>query len=81
MTKAEEDDKAWRLGFNCDFSPVTKIYHTDYLASDWRAGDEVNFEMDRVIITTLGEHTTQVKMRVIFEDSEFLYVYRTFKSM
>ena len=27
--------------------------------------------MDKVVITTLGENITQVKMRVIFEDSKF----------
>ena len=81
MTKAEEDDKAWRLGFNGDFSLVTKIYHTDYWASDWRTGVEVNLEINKGIIIALGENITQVKMRVIFEDSKFLCVYRTFKSM
>ncbi len=27
--------------------------------------------MDKVVITTLGENITQVRMRVIFEDSKF----------
>ncbi len=30
--------------------------------------------MDKVVITTLGENLTQVKMRVIFEDSKFFCV-------
>ena len=74
MTKAETYDKAWRLGFNGDFSLVDKIYHPDYSAYDYRAGVEVNLEMDKVVITTLGENVTQGKMRVIFEDSKF-FVY------
>ena len=37
--------------------------------------------MDKVVITTLGENVTQGKMRVIFEDSKFLCMERTFKSM
>ncbi len=81
MTKAEEYDKAWRMGFNGDFSLVDKIYHVDYLAYDYRAGVEVNLEMDKVVIATLGENATQGKMRVIFEDSKFLCMERTFKSM
>ena len=37
--------------------------------------------MDKVVITTLGKNVTQGKMRVIFEDSKFLCMERTFKSM
>ena len=81
MTKAYEYDKAWRLGFNGDFSLVDKIYHSDYSAYDYRAGTEVNLEMDKVVIATLGENVTQDKMRVIFEDSKFLCMERTFKSV
>ena len=81
MTKAEEYDKASRLGFNGDFSLVDKIYHSDYSAYDYRVGIEVNLEMDKVVIATLGDNVTQGKMRVIFEDSKFLCMERTFKSM
>ena len=51
------------------------------MAYDSRAGVEVNLEMDKVVIATLGENVTQGKMRVIFEDSKFLCMERTFKSM
>ena len=81
MTQAEAYDEAWRLGFNGDFSLVDKIYHPDYSAYDYRAGVEVNLEMDKVVIATLGENVTQGKMRVIFEDSKFVCMERTFKSM
>ena len=81
MTQAEAYDQAWRLGFNGDFSLVDKIYHPDYSAYDYRAGVEVNLEMDKVVIATLGENVTQGKMRVIFEDSKFVCMERTFKSM
>ena len=60
---------------------VDKIYHEDYSAYDYRAVIEVNLEMDKVVIATLGENVTQGKMRVIFEDSKFLCMERTFKSM
>ena len=49
MTKAEEYDKAWRMGFNGDFSLVDKIYHADYSAYDYRAGLEVNIEWIRLL--------------------------------
>ena len=51
------------------------------MAYDYRAGVDVNLEMDKVVIATLGENVTQGKMRVIFEDSKFLCMERTFKSM
>ena len=37
--------------------------------------------MDKVVITTLGKNVTQVKMGLIFQDSKFLCMERTFKSM
>ena len=37
--------------------------------------------MDKIVITILGENVTHGKMRVIFEDSKFLCMERTFKSM
>ena len=70
-----------RLGFNGDSSLADKIYHTDYPVYDCCAGVEVDLEMDKVVITTLGKNVTQGKMRVIFEDSKFLCMERTFKSM
>ena len=42
MTKAEEFDKAWRLGFKRDFSLVDKIYHPDYKSYDYRTRIEAN---------------------------------------
>ena len=66
------------LGFNGEFSLVDKIYHSDYSAFDYRAGVEVNLEMDKVVIATLGENMTQGKMRITFEDSKFLCMERIF---
>ena len=82
MTKAEEYDKAWRMGFNGDFSLVDKIYHVDYLAYDYRAGVEVNLEMDKVVVATLSEGaTTTGPFRTIFEDEKFVCIERTFKTV
>ena len=82
MTKAEEYDKAWRLGFNGDFSLVDKIYHLDYSTYDYRAGVEVNLEMDKVVVATLSEGaTTTGPSRTIFEDEKFVCIERTFKTV
>ena len=82
MTKAEAYDKAWRLGFKGDFSLVDKIYHPDYSAFDYRAGVEVNLEMDKVVVATLSEGaTTTGPFRTIFEDEKFVCIERTFKTV
>ena len=82
MTKAEAYDKAWRLGFNGDFSLVDKIYHPDYSAYDYRAGVEVNLEMDKVVVATLSEGaTTTGPFHTIFEDEKFVCIERTFKTV
>ena len=80
MTQAEAYDKAWRLGFNGDFSLVDKIYHPDYSAFDYRAGVEVNLEMDKVVITTLGENVTQGKMRESSRTLNF-YVWKEYLNL
>ena len=81
MTETEKCDKAWRQGFNDDFSLVDKIYHADYSAYVCRAGVKVNLKMEKVVIATLAENVTQGKMRPIFEDSKFLCMESIFKSM
>ena len=82
MTKAEAYDKAWRLGLKGDFSLVDKIYHPDYLAYDYRAGLEVNLEMDKVVFSTLSENAPILgRTRTIFEDENFVCIERTFKSV
>ena len=55
MTKAKKFEKAWRLGFNGDFSLVDEIYHPNYKSFDYRTGIEANIEDDNVIASTLGE--------------------------
>ena len=37
--------------------------------------------MDKIVIAILGENLTQVKMRVMFKDLNFLFMERTFKSV
>ena len=69
MTKAEKFIEAWRLAAREeDFSLVDKIYHPDYSSFDYRAGLEVNLEMDKVVMSTLSEQVTKGPTRTIFED-------------
>ena len=81
MSRVEAFDKAWRQGFKGDFSLVDKIYHPDYSSFDYRAGLEVNLEMDKVVMSTLSEQVTKGPTRKIFEDDNFLCMEQTFKSM
>ena len=81
VTRAEAFDKAWRQGFRGNFSLVDKIYHPDYSSFDYRAGLEVNLEMDKVVMSTLSEQVTKGPTRTIFEDDNFLCIEQKFKSM
>ena len=81
MSRVEAFDKSWRQGFKGDFSLVDKIYHPDYSSFDYRAGLEVNLEMDKVVMSTLSEQVTKGPTRKIFEDDNFLCMEQTFKSM
>ena len=76
MTKAEKFEKAWRLGFNGDFSLVDEIYHPDYKSFDYRTGIEENIEDDKVIASTLGESVIFGPQRMLFENENFLCVER-----
>ena len=76
MTKAEEFEKAWRLGFKGDFSLVDEIYHPDYKSFDSRTGIEANIEDDKVIAATLGESVIFGPHRTLFENENFLCIER-----
>ena len=76
MTKAEEFEKAWRLGFKGDFSLVDEIYHSDYKSFDYRTGIEANIEDDKVIASTLGELVIFGPHRTLFENENFLCIER-----
>ena len=80
MTKAEEFEKAWRLGYKNDFSKVDKIYHPKYAALERNTGVEVNLEADKIIISTYGEYLTIGPFRLIFEDENFLCLERIYRS-
>ena len=80
MTKAEEFEKAWRLGYKNNFSMVDQIYHPKYSALERNTGVEVNLEADKIIISTYGEYLTIGPFRLIFEDENFLCLERIYRS-
>ncbi len=80
MTKAEEFEKAWRLGYKNDFSMVDKTYHPKYSALQRNTGVEVNLEADKIIISTYGEYLTIGPFRLIFEDENCLCLERIYRS-
>ena len=54
MTKAEEFDKAWRLGSKGDFSLVDKIYHPKYRAIQKNINVEVDLDSDKIVVSTIS---------------------------
>ena len=76
MTKAEEFEKAWRLGYKNDFSMVDKIYHPKYAALERNTGVEVNLEADKEVASTLGDLLIGTHPVVLSEDENFLRIHR-----
>ena len=76
MTKAEEFEKAWRLGYKNDFSMVDKIYHPKYSALERNTGVEVNLEADKEVASTLGDLLIGTHPVVLSEDENFLRIHR-----
>ena len=76
MTKAEEFEKAWRLGYKNDFSMVDKIYHPKYAALERNTGVEVNLEADKEVASTLGDLLIGTHPVVLSEDKNFLRIHR-----
>ena len=76
MTKAEEFEKAWRLGYKNDFSMVDKIYHPKYAALQRNTGVEVNLEADKEVASTLGDLLIGTHPVVLSEDKNFLRIHR-----
>ena len=59
---------------------VDKIYHPKYAALERNTGVEVNLEADKIIISTYGEYLTICPFRLIFEDENFLFLERIYRS-
>lgn len=72
MTRAEEFDKAWKLGLKGDFSLVDEIYHPEYAAFDNTSGVEVNLEADKIAVSTIREIIIFGPRKILFEDDKFL---------
>ena len=76
MTKAEETEKAWRLGFRGDFSIVDSIFHqTKFRGFDQGAiyhGLVVDLDTMKTIWLSLSETAILGPFRTIYENEEFL---------
>ena len=80
MTKGKLFEKAWRLGFKGDFYLVDEIYHPDYKSFDFRTGIYANLEDDKVIVSTVDEECTYGSYEIIYENDEFVCLYKYVKS-
>ena len=76
MTKAEEYIKAWSLALKGDFSLVDQIYHSDYQSFDFRAGIFTNIDDDKIIVSTYTEECTYGPYEIIYENDEFVCLYK-----
>jgi len=76
MTKGEEFERAWRLGFQGDFSMVDKIYHPNYKSIDHRFGIEVNIDSDKAMISTVAGNVVFGPFRTLYENDEILVIHR-----
>ena len=72
MNRAEEFDKAWKLGLKGDFSLVDEIYHPEYTAFDNTSGVEVNLEADKIAVSTIREIIIFGPRKILFKDDNFL---------
>ena len=81
MSKSEKYIKAWALALKNDFSLVDEIYHPDYKSFDFRAGIFTNIDDDKIIVSTYTEECTYGPYEIIYENDEFvcLYKYTKFK--
>ena len=76
MTKGEEFEKAWRLGFQGDFSMVDKIYHPNHKSIDHRFGIKVNIDSDKAMISTVAGNVVFGPFRTLYENDEILVIHR-----
>ena len=81
MTKAEQFDRAWKLGLKGYFSLVDKIYHSEYRAVHKSLDVEVDIEADKIVISTYSKLMIFGPFHVIFENEEFLCLERNVRMM
>ena len=77
MTRAEEFDKAWRLGFKGDFSLFDEIYHPDFKGVAPAADEvELNFDGFKEVLHTLKDFIVFTPPKTLAEEDTFLKVHR-----
>ena len=72
MTKGEQIDAAWRLGFQGDYSLIEKIICPEYLCLDHRMGLEANFESEKVLVKTMSSIVTPGPCKILYENEEIV---------
>ena len=72
MTKGEQIDTAWRLGFQGDYSLIEKIICPEYLCLDHRMGLEANFESEKVLVKTMSSIVTPGPCKILYENEEIV---------
>ena len=77
MTRAEEFDKAWRLGFKGDLSLFDEIYHADFKGGA-PAADKVELDFDgfKEVLHTLKDFIVFTPPKTLAEEDTFLKVHR-----
>ena len=74
MTKADTFDKATRLAMKGDLKLYDEIVHSDYESMNQRV--PVNKEMSKSILSGIGNLITVGPMLRIYENEEFVCIYR-----
>ena len=71
MTKAEEFEKAWRLGYKNDFSMVDKIYHPKYSALERNTGARgLRSILEKILLNEMYESPSRKDIDQIILDKE-----------
>ena len=83
MTKAEAYEKAWRLGYEGNFSLVDQIYHPQYSAFEDTTGITAKFEDDITVVLSLSSTVVIGPYKCLSESEDHLRIqaYSMFKEV
>ena len=83
MTKPEAYEKAWRLGYEGNFSLVDQIYHPQYSAFEDTTGITANLEDDKTVVLSLSSTVVIGPYKCLSESEDHLRIqaYSMFKEV
>ena len=83
MTKAEAYEKAWRLGYEGNFSLVDQIYHPQHSAFEDTTGITAKFEDDTTVVLSLSSTVIIGPYKGVSESEDHLSIqaYSMFKEV